>query len=166
MKIAVNVRPSKSARRLKRWSQGRALATFALGVSMAACGGEGSDDPAAGACDVRILEPVLAIRSASNGQTGAQLSTIRLTSLKFKDVPVDLAAMALTAQNIVVEDNALVCTPPCALGADDGKFSFGVVATGYQEMQYIVEAAFATKEGRCPRLMSNGTKLDVTLSPL
>ncbi|MBV8659086.1 MAG: hypothetical protein JO142_14770 [Burkholderiales bacterium] len=137
-----------------------------LPIAIAGCGGGGTQDPAAGPCDLRYTEPVVLVTSATDAVTNHDLGAITISGVQIYGVAANLVVVAQTSSSVSISDTNLRCTTPCGFGWTEGKYSFTAAAPGYQPATVTVDARYSSRSGDCPLVMSGGTKVAIVLKSI
>jgi hypothetical protein len=135
---------------------------LALVASWACSGGVG------GACNFVYIDPLFTIVSAKNAVTSEPISEVRISALRFGNVPLSVTYLAevAVAHDVTVVGDQLVCVIDCGFAATPGTYQFIVSSAGYRDTTVTIAANYSRSEGSCPVRVSDGLELALTLSPL
>lgn len=124
----------------------------------------GDDDGTAGACVNLPNDEVLHLDQARGAQTGSVIGEITLSGFAIDGQSVTAASIAnQRSQNITLDDNALTCVLPCSFGIQEGTWTFGASADGYDLTPQEVVAVYNRFVGGCPSYVEDGTHTDISL---
>lgn len=124
----------------------------------------GDDEGVAGACVNLPNDEVLQIDQATGANTGSVIGEITLSGFAIDGQTVTAASIAdQRNRNITLDDNALTCVLPCAFGTQEGTWTFGASADGYDLTPQEVVAVYNRFVGGCPSYVEDGTHTDITL---
>jgi len=127
------------------------------------CGGGGGNNGGVGTCDIQA-DPAVTIFTAKDATTGAALPTISITSVKLDGKATDLTLAAIAGKNLSVSGGSLICTIACGFGSSEGRYEVTIESQGYEPKEISVNATYAIKSYGCPGRLSDGAKVDVTMT--
>lgn len=128
----------------------------------------GCEDTGSGFCQHINDDPVLAITAASDSVSGEAIAALRLVELAVAADEEFEEYFTMTnppAYNISREGSVYHCTVPCGFSSAVGRYSFGIVADGYQRRNVSVEADYEEFIPGCPSRSRGSTEISVTLVP-
>jgi hypothetical protein len=150
--------------------QPRLLAhSFAIAALVSA----GSVGPGPAAAQTQMMRPcvhsyrsgVVAVVAAQSAGTARAVPAVTLSGIKVDGQPADVATMS-GLQNAVVAGSGVVCTLPCSLGTQEGRWEFTATAAGHVPRAASVDARYAVFQGGCPSYNDKGTEVRLTLEPV
>ncbi|WP_394459294.1 hypothetical protein [Roseateles sp. BYS180W] len=109
------------------------------------------------------MDPVLRIESVTDEQ-GRSLGTVTISDVTLAGTPVRGEVLSAGGTSITRNGDSLVCTLPCGLFTQPGKYGFTLGASGYVAQTFQVDAKYANFVGGCPSTSSGGTVFSARLS--
>ena len=116
-----------------------------------------------------VNNPALEITTVNDSHTGAAISHIVLSSIRFNGVAVtDLQSLTLPqlARGITVAGDTLACDVPCAFGTNAGTYQFTATAAGYKSASEEFKGGPILNADTCPTSTIGSTQIKFTLDPL
>jgi len=118
-----------------------------------------------GACVHHYEDPILAIESVNDANSGEQISEITITDVRIDSVSQKVSSLVQeSSNNVAVEDSSIVCKPPCGFGTKAGQYQFTVQASSYKDTTISKEnVAYKNFDGGCPSSNSGSTTITFEL---
>ena len=123
----------------------------------------GCAEPGAGPCVHTYRDPVLAITSVVDSESGGRIASILVTNVTISGRSEPVGALLDVAFGASTRSDTLVCGVPCGFGTSEGQYTFKAAAPGYTARQVSVNARFARFDGGCPSSNAGSTEVSVSL---
>lgn len=150
--------------------QRRLLAHTLAAAALVSTGNAGTGPAAAQAqmmrpCVHSYRSGVVAVVAAQSVDTARAVPTVTLSGIKVDGQAADAATMS-GLHNAVVSGTGILCTLPCSLGTQQGKWEFTATAAGHAPRAASVDARYAVFQGGCPSYNDKGTEVRLALEPV
>lgn len=126
---------------------------------------EQNEGTLAGPCVHNYEDPILAISSVEDAESGEQIPRITVDKVFIDSIRTDISSLVReSSQNVTIQDSSILCEVPCGFGTLDGHYKFSVHASGYEDTTVTQEnVRYENFDGGCPSSSSGSTTMSFTL---
>jgi len=140
---------------------------FALCIAGSAISCEQNEGGLAGPCVHNYEDPILAIKTIEDAESGEQIPRITINEVFIDSVRKDASSLVReSSQNVTIQDSSILCNVPCGFGTEAGRYQFTVHASGYEDTTMTQKnVRYENFDGGCPSSNSGSTTMSFTIEP-